>query len=236
MNSSIELPIIGKMHSPFREKFGIPRQPNLVEVETYIEFIPPYQNMQAFDGIEAFSHLWLLWHFHQNKENKDQSFRTQVRPPRLGGNDKIGVFATRSMYRPAPIGLSVVTFQRLEHDGKSVRLYVTGSDLVDGTPIIDIKPYIKYSDSIPHATSAYADQPPISKQVFWSTAALEQREQIETLHPNAVDFKTLEQVLALDPTPAYHHDETRVYGMHFAAFNVKFTVNVTQIMIISLEL
>lgn len=234
MKNLIEFPIIGKMYSPFREKFGIPRQPNLVEVESYIDFIWPYSNIDAFQGIEEFSHLWLIWCFHQNKPQDPTLFRTQVRPPRLGGNKKIGVFASRSMYRPAPVGLSVVKFQRIEHHGQTLRLYVTGSDLVDGTPIIDIKPYIQYSDAILDANSAYANDPPKTKDVFWSTEALDQRILYEKNPSCNVDFKVLEQVLALDPTPAYQHDEQRIYGMCFDQINIKFTVNTTQIMIISL--
>ncbi|WP_151721754.1 tRNA (N6-threonylcarbamoyladenosine(37)-N6)-methyltransferase TrmO, partial [Acinetobacter ursingii] len=113
--NSVNLPIIGSMHSPYREKFGIPRQPNLVQVESYIEMYEPYNDPLAFEGIEEFSHLWLIWQFHDNKHQQEfEKFRPQVRPPRLGGNKKIGVFATRSMYRPAPIGLSVVQFTSIE--------------------------------------------------------------------------------------------------------------------------
>ncbi len=164
------MPIIGHMHSPYREKFGIPRQPNLVQVESYIEMAEPYNDILAFEGIEDFSHLWLLWQFHENKNqdnalNQMSKFRPQVRPPRLGGNQKIGVFATRSMYRPSPIGLSVVRFLRVEKQGKAVRVYVMGSDLLHGTPIFDIKPYIQYSDAIENSISGYAQQEPIRKKV-----------------------------------------------------------------------
>ena len=163
MKTDLKMPIIGFMHSPYREKFGIPRQPNLVQVESYIEMQAPYNDVLAFEGIEAFSHLWLIWQFHDNKNQTDahqalhkqqsSSFRAQVRPPRLGGNQKIGVFATRSMYRPAPIGLSVVQFKQVKNVGKSLRVYVTGADLLHGTPILDIKPYIQYSDAVPEAQS-----------------------------------------------------------------------------------
>ncbi|EPG6772271.1 tRNA (N6-threonylcarbamoyladenosine(37)-N6)-methyltransferase TrmO, partial [Acinetobacter baumannii] len=146
--NSVTLPIVGHMCSPFREKFGIPRQPNLVNIESYIEMVEPYNDLLAFEGIEQFSHLWLIWQFHDNKNQETATkFRPQVRPPRLGGNEKIGVFATRSMYRPAPIGLSVVRLNKVEKVGKSLRVYVTGSDLLNGTPILDIKPYIHYSDA-----------------------------------------------------------------------------------------
>lgn len=224
--TELNLPIIGYMHSPYKEKFGIPRQPNLVQVESYIEMAAPYNDLLAFEGIEAFSHLWLLWQFHDNKNQQDSgAFRPQVRPPRLGGNKKIGVFATRSMYRPAPVGLSVVQLKKVEKNGKSVRVYVTGSDLLHGTPIVDIKPYIQYSDAIHDAQSAYAQDEPARKQVLWLAEAEQQKQALLQQNRITAQFiNELEQVLALDPRPAYQEDEDRVYGMLFAAVNVKFKV------------
>lgn len=209
MSDFLTIPIIGKMHSPFKEKFGIPRQPNLVEIETFIELNPPYNDPRAFEGIEQFSHLWLLWHFH---ENKHTDFRPQVRPPRLGGNEKLGIFATRSMYRPAPIGLSVVKFKRLEYTQHGLRLVVTGSDLLDGTPIVDIKPYIAYSDAV-DAQSGYATDVPERKRVIWDVT------------PNIAIQQEIEQVLSLDPRPAYQQDPNRIYGMRFGDWNVRFRVD-----------
>ncbi|MCH7390179.1 tRNA (N6-threonylcarbamoyladenosine(37)-N6)-methyltransferase TrmO [Acinetobacter dispersus] len=235
------MPIIGHMHSPYREKFGIPRQPNLVQVESYIEMAEPYNDILAFDGIEDFSHLWLLWQFHENK-NQDNSlnqmskFRPQVRPPRLGGNQKIGVFATRSMYRPSPIGLSVVRFLRIEKQAKSVRLYVMGSDLLHGTPILDIKPYIQYSDSIADSQSGYAQQEPIRKTVLWTETAQSQQQQL--LKQRILDkkiFDELEQVLSLDPRPAYQNDAERVYGMCFSELNIRFTVDDRNVTVLAVE-
>lgn len=224
--SNLCLPIIGYMHSPYREKFGIPRQPNLVQVESYIEMQAPYNDVLAFEGIEAFSHLWLIWQFHENKSKSDETrFRAQVRPPRLGGNQKIGVFATRSMYRPAPIGLSVVQLQRVEKQGKSVRVYVSGSDLLHGTPIVDIKPYIQYSDALPMAQSGYAQQAPTRKLVQWSATAQQQQQDLLSLKLITTQVvQELEQVLALDPRPAYQQDQHRCYGMRFADLNVKFYI------------
>ena len=226
------------MHSPYREKFGIPRQPNLVQVESYIEMQAPYNDVLAFEGIEAFSHLWLIWQFHDNKNQTDAhqtlqkqqspSFRAQVRPPRLGGNQKIGVFATRSMYRPSPIGLSVVRLKCVKKEGKSVRVYVTGSDLLDGTPIVDIKPYIHYSDAVIDAESGYAQDEPKRKSVIWSDRAIEQKQKL--LMSEKLSLQTvqeLEAVLSLDPRPAYQDDEARIYGMKFANLDVKFKVNET---------
>ena len=225
--TGLNLPIIGYMNSPYKEKFGIPRQPNLVQVESYIEMQAPYNDVLAFEGINEFSHLWLVWQFHDNKnQHEPAKFRPQVRPPRLGGNKKIGVFATRSMYRPAPIGLSVVQLKKVQKVGKSVRVYVTGSDLLDGTPIIDIKPYIQYSDAVLNAQSGYAQAEPQRKAVIWSNEAEIQRDQyLKTQQLTAQLIDELEQVLSLDPRPAYQDDADREYGMLFAAFNIKFQVN-----------
>lgn len=224
--SDLCLPIIGYMHSPYQEKFGIPRQPNLVQVESYIEMQAPYNDLLAFEGIEAFSHLWLVWQFHENKNsNENHKFRPQVRPPRLGGNQKIGVFATRSMYRPAPIGLSVVQLKHVKKVGKSLRVYVTGSDLLDATPILDIKPYIQYSDAIVDAKSGYAQKEPDRKKVVWSEnvqLAFKHLLKIQKITPQMQN--ELEQVLSLDPRPAYQDDEHRIYKMKFSGLDVSFTV------------
>ena len=235
ITTELTIPIIGIMKSPYKEKFGIPRQPNLVNVESYIEMQPPYNDLLAFEGIDAFSHLWLVWQFHDNKNQEKTQFRPQVRPPRLGGNQKIGVFATRSMYRPAPIGLSVVQLKAVKKVGKSVRVYVTGSDLLDGTPIVDIKPYIQYSDAVVDAQSGYAQEEPKRKQVMWSEQAVTQKEiLLKQGKLKAQNVNELEQVLSLDPRPAYQNDEERVYGMKFAGLDVRFQVSGDNIKIINL--
>ncbi|MEB6565846.1 tRNA (N6-threonylcarbamoyladenosine(37)-N6)-methyltransferase TrmO [Acinetobacter towneri] len=247
MKTDLKMPIIGFMHSPYREKFGIPRQPNLVQVESYVEMQAPYNDALAFEGIEAFSHLWLIWQFHDNKNQiedqqtastqQNNKFRAQVRPPRLGGNQKIGVFATRSMYRPAPIGLSVVQFKQVKKVGKSLRIYVTGADLLHGTPILDIKPYIQYSDAVPHAQSGYAQDEPIRKTVLWmETAEIQKAELLSLglLQPQIV--QELEQVLALDPRPAYQDDPERIYNMRFADFDVSFKVDLNCVYICKIVL
>jgi len=224
------------MKSPYKEKFGIPRQPNLVEVEAYIEMQGPYNDLLAFEGIEEFSHLWLLWQFHDNKNQENSKFRPQVRPPRLGGNQKIGVFATRSMYRPSPIGLSVVKLKEVKKVGKTVRVYVTGSDLLEGTPIVDIKPYIHYSDAVMEAQSGYAQEEPVRKYVVWSEQAELEREQlVQTKGLSEQVIRELAEVLSLDPRPAYQEDPERIYGMHFADFNIKFIVNETSVLIVEIE-
>ena len=237
MKTDLKMPIIGYMKSPYKEKFGIPRQPNLVQVESYIEMVEPYNDLSAFEGIEEFSHLWLLWQFHENKNQKEsQKFRPQVRPPRLGGNTKIGVFATRSMYRPSPLGLSVVRLKDVKKVGKSVRVYVTGSDLLDGTPIVDIKPYIHYSDAVIDAESGYAQDEPKRKSVIWSDRAIEQKQQLLMSEKLSVQTaQELEAVLSLDPRPAYQDDEARVYKMKFAAVDIAFTVGETTVNITAVE-
>ena len=234
--TELKMPIIGYMKSPYKEKFGIPRQPNLVKIESYIEMVSPYNDLLAFEGIDDFSHLWIIWQFHENK-NQEQShkFRAQVRPPRLGGNKKIGVFATRSMYRPSPMGLSVVQLKEVKKVGKEVRIYVTGSDLLDGTPILDIKPYIHYSDAVLNAESGYAQDEPIRKTVVWEKEAeFKKNKLIARDLKNAQIFDELEQVLSLDPRPAYQNDETRIYGMNFSEFNVQFKVLGSEVFILDL--
>ncbi len=234
--TELTIPVIGIMKSPYKEKFGIPRQPNLVEVESYIEMQGPYNDLLAFEGIEEFSHLWLLWQFHDNKNQENSKFRPQVRPPRLGGNQKIGVFATRSMYRPSPIGLSVVKLKEVKKVGKTVRVYVTGSDLLEGTPIVDIKPYIHYSDAVMEAQSGYAQEEPVRKYVVWSEQAELEREQlVQTKGLSEQVIRELAEVLSLDPRPAYQEDPERIYGMHFADFNIKFIVNETSVLIVEIE-
>ena len=234
--TELTIPVIGIMKSPYKEKFGIPRQPNLVEVESYIEMQAPYNDLLAFEGIEEFSHLWLLWQFHDNKNQENSKFRPQVRPPRLGGNQKIGVFATRSMYRPSPIGLSVVKLKEVKKVGKTVRVYVTGSDLLEGTPIVDIKPYIHYSDAVMEAQSGYAQEEPVRKYVVWSEQAELEREQlVQTKGLSEQVIRELAEVLSLDPRPAYQENPERIYGMRFADFNIKFIVNETSVLIIGIE-
>lgn len=236
MINSITLPVIGHMCSPFREKFGIPRQPNLVNVESYIEMLEPYNDLLAFEGIEQFTHLWLIWQFHDNKNQETAAkFRPQVRPPRLGGNEKIGVFATRSMYRPAPVGLSVVNLKKVEKVGKSLRVYVSGSDLLNGTPILDIKPYIQYSDAIVDAQSGYAQAEPERKTVIWSANALNvQQDFLKNKSITLQYLDELKQVLALDPRPAYQEDSERIYKMKFSNFDIHFRVNDNVITIVDM--
>ena len=241
MKSELTVPIIGIVHSPFHEKFGIPRQPNLVQVPAVIEFISPYDDALAFVGIEAFSHLWLIWQFHQNKNDSQnslqtQKFRTQIRPPRLGGNQKIGVFASRSMYRPSPLGLSVVELVKVIKEKGKIKLLIRGADLLNGTPIVDIKPYIAYSDAIPNANSGFAPQAPQRLSVEWTAAANEQAQGL--ISRNLLDTEQqqlINELLALDPRPAYQDDENRVYGMRYGQVNVEFQVRSEKIKVVSVR-
>lgn len=237
MNNDLLLPIIGYMRSPFTEKFGVPRQPNLTDSISYVVFNAPYDDLNAFLGIEQFSHLWLLWQFHDNKRKNDaKDFKPLIRPPRLGGNQKIGVFASRSMYRPAPVGLSVVQLIEVKREQGETRLYVKGADLLDGTPIIDIKPYLAYVDAVANASSGYAQHAPPLLNVHWSKAATQQKDQL--LQQQLINIETLTalaQVLALNPKPAYQNDPEKIYGLSYAQCNVKFTVDRENITILAIE-
>lgn len=217
------VPIIGIHRSPLSQKFGTPRQPNLVNLNTHIELLPPYDTIDAFDGIDHYSHLWIVWQFHQNKPQAH--FRPQVRPPRLGGNDKMGVFATRSMYRPSNLGLSVVQFSHLGKKGKNLSLHIIGADMTDGTPIIDIKPYLPYADSLPCAKSQMTS--PATKAVIFSpTAKNFFDEQIKLGTLLDTDIAHIKELIAQDPRPAYRQGQIdRVFIMRYGDFDVEFLMN-----------
>lgn len=208
--------IIAHIRTDFPSKFGIPRQSGLVEaLKGTIVFEPEFRNPQAVYGLEEFSHIWLLWKF--SKSEKDRWSAT-VKPPRLGGKKRMGVFATRSPYRPNDIGLSSVRLEKITFDEKlGPILHVAGADLMDGTPIYDIKPYIAYADCHPDATEGFAGAVKDKKlQVEFPKQLLEK-------YPEEKREAIL-GVLAQDPRPAYDTDETRVYGVEFAGYDVRFTV------------
>lgn len=242
MNDQISMPIIGYMCSPFVEKFGIPRQSNLVNTTSYIKLIAPYDDINAFQGIEQFSHLWLLWQFHANDVKKSDNvvnkagiFQPMIRPPRLGGNQKIGVFASRSMYRPSQIGLSVVQLLEIKKVKNELRLYIQGADILDGTPIVDIKPYLAYADAIPDAVSGYAPDAPQILQVVWSEeASIQKQKLLNDKVCTELILIELEQVLAQNPKPAYHDDTQRVYGLSFSNLNVKFQISEQSVKIVDM--
>ena len=208
---------IAVLRSPLKQKFGAPRQPGLVDLECQIEFYDPYGDPAALEGIEQFSHLWLVWEFHAIKTS--QEFTARVRPPRLGGNQKVGVFATRTMFRPNPLGLSVVKLDRVEVSDNKATLWVRGADLIDGTPIFDIKPYLPYSDAVATAQAPGFDMPILSEVVF-SAAALDRL----AVFGIQADQDLIASVIAQDPRPAYRADkpDDRVYGLRWRTFDVHF--------------
>lgn len=214
-----EWKIIARIHNDFSDKFGIPRQSGLVpEMPSYIVFEEEYRNREALRGIEEYSHLWLLWHF---SEATRENWSPTVRPPRLGGNKRMGVFATRSPFRPNPIGLSSVRLLGVEdHDEYGVVLRVAGADLLDGTPIFDIKPYLAYTDSHPEAIGGFADD------VLEYALTVEFPEQLlSRIEPDK--RSSLLAVLEQDPRPAYQHDPDRIYALDFATYTVRFCVQET---------
>lgn len=218
--------VIAHIHTDFPTKFGIPRQSGIIEtLQGTIVFEPEYRNPEAIRGLDEFSHLWLIWEF---SEAKREHWSPTVRPPRLGGNTRKGVFATRSPYRPNPIGLSSVRLERVDFDPKlgSV-LYVSGADLMDGTPIYDIKPYIRYTDSHPEAVSGFADKP--------AEYLLEVEFPNEFIERIPEDQReNLIAVLAHDPRPQYQDDPERVYGMAYAGFEVRFKVDGKRLTVVEL--
>lgn len=222
------LPIIGQHHSPLSQKFGIPRQPNLVAIKSHITFYPPFDNPDAFVGIDNYSHLWVLWHFHHNKFQDD--FRPQVRPPRLGGNKKLGVFATRSMYRPSNMGLSVVAFDKVEIVDNKLMLHIIGADMADGTPILDIKPYLAFADGVGNALSF--DKPTVRIAKF-SEQAEHDFYHLKNLHLNQNDKQLISDLIAQDPRVAYRQDEVNTIStMRYKSVDVDFVMNEQGVMVI----
>ena len=211
-----EIQAIAHMHSDFPTKFGIPRQSGLVEdLRSTIVFEPEYRNPDALRGIEGYSHLWLIWQFSQSVR---QGWSPTVRPPRLGGNSRMGVFATRSPFRPNNLGLSCVRLLGVEETKEfGTVLHVGGADLMNGTPILDIKPYIPYGDAHPEAIGGFTDQ---AKDFLLHVDFPENLLQ----RIPADKQQALLGVLSHDPRPSYQHDPERVYGLSFAGFDVRFTV------------
>jgi tRNA-Thr(GGU) m(6)t(6)A37 methyltransferase TsaA len=214
----ISLNPIGTLHSCYGEKFGIPRQPGLVKsASAILELLPPCNTPDALRGLEKFTHLWVVFIFHQTA--RDQ-WKATVRPPRLGGNERVGVFASRSNFRPNPIGLSVVELQKIE----GTTLHLGGGDFLDGTPVLDIKPYIPYADSIPHASGAFAATPPEpGNQVGFSPEAEQAVQQLENKNRPALR-KLITDMLSFNPRPAYQGDDPkRVFGTQLFDLDVKWS-------------
>lgn len=215
--------IIARIHTPFDTKFGIPRQSGVAaDVKGEIVFEPEYREPEAVRGLEGFSHIWLIWCFSESVTDK---WSPTVRPPRLGGNVRMGVFATRSPFRPNPIGLSSVELEKIEFTSdRGPVLHVRGADLMDGTPIFDIKPYVAYADSHPDALSGFLGAATFKKLRVTLPDGVS-----EPLPEGLID------VLSNDPRPRYHDDPERVYGMQYAGYEVKFRVSGDELTVLSIQ-
>ena len=211
-----QMKIIARIHTDFKTKFGIPRQSGVVEeLRGEIVFEPEFRSAEAVRGMEDWSHIWLLWQF---SENLRSDWSPTVRPPRLGGNTHVGVFATRSPFRPNSIGLSCVKLERVEIDAeRGPVIYVSGADLMDGTPIFDIKPYLPYADCHPEAIGGFTDK------TEFKTLNVEIPKNVQSSIP-ADKLNALKGVLENDPRPHYHNDADRIYGFEFAGFEIHFKV------------
>jgi tRNA-Thr(GGU) m(6)t(6)A37 methyltransferase TsaA len=218
--------IIARIKSDYHEKFGIPRQSGLVQnLHSTIRFEPEFRNADALRGLEGFSHLWIVWIF---SENIRSTWSPTVRPPRLGGNKRLGVFATRSSFRPTPIALSCVKIEQIHLDGpEGPEIVVSGADLLDGTPIVDIKPYLPYTDAHPEAVGGFADAVLRNKLHVKSSPALD--------NFNSEKRSALIEVLEQDPRPAYQNDPERIYGFSFAGHEIKFKVNGDELEVTCIE-
>lgn len=221
INTSLE--VIGYVRCDYKEKFGIPRQSGLTGCATaFIEMLPPYNQAEAFRGLDEFSHLWLLWDFSKAHKN---GFTATVKPPKLGGNQRMGVFATRSPFRPNNIGLSSVRLLDIiynEENGCVHGLVVSGADILDGTPVYDIKPYLPYTDSHPEATGGWTDSldiPELSVCFSEDIAA-----KLETIFSSA-QIEALKEILAQDPRPGYQDEPGRRYGMLYGGYDIRFNIS-----------
>ena len=217
--------IIARIYNGFESKFGIPRQGSLCEsVKSRIVFEKEYRSRDAIRGLDGFSHLWLIWEFSEFKEHKDV---LTVRPPRLGGNKRVGVFATRSPLRPNPIGLTSVRLEEvIESSKEGPILIVSGADLMNGTPIYDIKPYIAYTDSHPDAKGGFIDEVEFKK--------LKVEKDSDITIPKEIE-KDVNEILSSDPRPQYHNDSNRIYGLSYSGYKIRFKVNENTLTIISIE-
>ncbi|WP_145587853.1 tRNA (N6-threonylcarbamoyladenosine(37)-N6)-methyltransferase TrmO [Yersinia aldovae] len=225
---------IGVIRSPYKEKFAVPRQPGLIEDGGgELQFIPPYNQPEAVRGLSGFSHVWVIFIFHQTMEG---GWRPTVRPPRLGGNTRMGVFATRSTFRPNPIGMSLIELKGVRSQGGEVILELGSLDLVDGTPVIDIKPYLPFAESRPQARAGFAQSvPDADMQVCFSSRAEQQLADQQQRYPQLRRF--ISQVLAQDPRPAYRKGdhESREYAVLLLEFNVCWRVMGSQTEVLSLD-
>ena len=223
----VQFHVIARIRSPFAEKFGVPRQSGVVDaVRASVVFEPAYRSADAVRGLSDFSHVWLIWQFSRTVRD---TWSATVRPPRLGGNTRMGVFATRSPFRPNSIGLSSVRLDGVEqHPELGPVLHVSGADLMDGTPILDIKPYLPYTDSHPDATGGFTGAVEMARLAVRASPAL-----LEKIP--AGERAGLLGVLENDPRPRYHSDPDRIYGLTYAGRNVKFTVSGDLLTVVEVE-
>ncbi len=222
MADRFRLEAIGHLRTPFPDKFGIPRQAGLVDLPGTIEMVPPYDERAFFEGLEEVSHLWVTFLFHRNLE---QGWRGRVRPPRLGGNRRLGVFATRSPFRPNHLGLSVVRLHGIDsRAGREVKLRISGVDMLDGTPVVDIKPYLPYADAVTGARGGFASAAPEPRLKVRFTPELETR--LQAMPQGAELADAIRALVALDPRPAYlaGEDHGKEYGMALYRWNVRWRV------------
>ena len=241
----MQLQVIAHAHNGFSQKFGIPRQSRENScIETHIVFAPAYRVREALRGIEDYSHLWLLWGFHEAKRRLgedekgerleargEESWSPTVRPPRLGGNKRMGVFATRSPFRPNPIGLTSVKLLRVEDTpDNGLVLVVSGADLLDGTPIYDIKPYLTFSDSHPQAHSGFAED----TQDYRLQVNIDEELLAQTLRKGC-PWDAIHEILSQDPRPAYQNDPERIYHLDYANWKVDFTAENTTLYVRNIE-
>lgn len=233
INRTFSFNSIGIVHSCYRQKFGIPRQPGLVSESTAkVELLPPFNRLDAFEGLESFSHIWIQFIFHACLQ---EDWKAKIRPPRLGGKEKVGVFASRATHRPNPIGLSVVRLGKIYQENKKVFIELHGADLLDGTPVIDIKPYLPYADAIPDAKGGFAPISTVVKTVIFTEQA--EQDCNEYRKKTGHDIRLLiEQIVSQDPRPAYLINQTgRVHGMQLWDINVKWRANNEHFEILHLE-
>ncbi len=229
---NISMQPIGNISTPNKEKFGIPRQPGLVKnAAGKITFFEAFNDPNYLRGIEQFSHLWLLFYFHQTA---DKGHSPLVRPPRLGGNQKLGIFATRSTFRPNSIGMSVVEFGAVSYQNKQLCLTVKGIDLLDGTPILDIKPYVPYADNISQAIGGMAQHSPELMSVTFTKLAIEQLKKLEQHYPKLEAL--IREVLGQDPRPAYHKGSRtdKIYGIALYDLNIQWQIVGQQNMVLAI--
>lgn len=212
---------VGFIRSCYKEKFGIPRQPGLVkQARATVELVGEYNKPEAVRGLDAFSHIWLIFHFHANA---GQSWKPLVRPPRLGGNERVGVFASRSMFRPNGLGLSVCKLDTVAVGNGEVTLQISGADLLDNTPVLDIKPYLPYADYIEDAQGSYGNEKPATEcRIVFSELALRQCE-AKQAHINVNLKHLISEILLQDPRPAFHKgkQDNRKYGMKLYDLDIK---------------